>query len=916
MFDGTISSNNIGGFANFTQTETLNGGELVKANSVNQKSSIHVTQNDNSSDYILTTSDGRTIGKKSNDQVIEEGSHTNTIQNNKIYDVNDSTHVLGMRNHSSEARYGYYENTSSKLYKYNSDVEPSKLESIRVVSPKLVYGIGESFVKPTVYATYKGDGEDLTDISSSCSFEVGGEDASAATSSYGLNKRVNVYYSENGITVSKAYTIDVYSSAYLTMNPEEVTLDVNSGEGYIHSKVLTAELINKIGAITNISWSSDTSIAAVSNTSVSDNVMTATVTAVAVGTTTVRLSFSYDDKTYNASCRVIVRDTSSGGSTGVEWVKVTSEPQSWAGKYLIVYDNSSIAFDGSLDSLDNVSNYQSVTLSNNKIIGDNNYWFEINSITGGYSIRSASGYYIGRTSDSNGLNTNAETQFVNTISYNSTSQCVDINGSAGPSLQFNKTSGQTRFRYYSSANQENIQLYKKTGGSAEIISISYGFDPDYPGYDENNPRPVTQKVGHDFDPSGMKFFAQFDNGGEQEISVSDGITFDGYTKNTAGTYNVVAHYEDKTITIPNVEWVAKSSFNSVELTGTLIKNEYVAGTTFNSGNLQLIPTYNYGTDNAVNPTTIYFSTNGSSWTTAFPASVNSATQYYVAAGYTDPDLGTSKDTKSLGTTSPTITVYPRELDSLTNTTAPTLSYENNAKFAIGNADIKANYNQSSTYSNKGLNFTTSNIASSVSWHYAAANVSDSSTFTSSNKLTPGTTPLTNATHNGKHVYAVYTDSNAISPNTRFVDCGTLTVSAAAAGWTAVTKLSDINTSDVYIITNDNASPSYYMNGTTNSGHFQGSSYTNNGPATSAAGVFKFEAVNAGSNIYKMKLCSTSKYLTATKAASGGASVTSSSDSHGWIMLVSNSTFNAIYQQSYSSKYAALRCYSNSSWRTY
>ena len=109
-----------------------------------------------------------------------------------------------------------------------------------------------------------------------------------------------------------------------------------------------------------------------------------------------------------------------------------------------------------------------------------------------------------------------------------------------------------------------------------------------------------------------------------------------------------------------------------------------------------------------------------------------------------------------------------------------------------------------------------------------------------------------------------------------------------------------------------------MNGTINAnGHFAGSSFSS--PTTlsnTASGVFKFEAVNANNNIYKMKLVSTSKYMYATKASSGGSSVTGSSDSYGWKFLVSSSSFNAIYQQAYSSKYAALRCYNNSTWRTY
>ncbi len=142
------------------------------------------------------------------------------------------------------------------------------------------------------------------------------------------------------------------------------------------------------------------------------------------------------------------------------------------------------------------------------------------------------------------------------------------------------------------------------------------------------------------------------------------------------------------------------------------------------------------------------------------------------------------------------------------------------------------------------------------------------------------------------------------------------VHAAGSGdWVEVTSLSGLNTTDTYVIANtDNKGK--YMNGTVNSGHFQSSDFSASAPASaSAAGAFKLETVNAGSNIYKIKLVSTSKYVTATKAGSGGGKVDSASDTSGWKFLYS-SNFDAIYQTSYSSKYAAMRCYSGSSWRTY
>ena len=135
-------------------------------------------------------------------------------------------------------------------------------------------------------------------------------------------------------------------------------------------------------------------------------------------------------------------------------------------------------------------------------------------------------------------------------------------------------------------------------------------------------------------------------------------------------------------------------------------------------------------------------------------------------------------------------------------------------------------------------------------------------------------------------------------------------------WVQVTALSGLNTTDTYLIAND-ADKGYFMNGTVSSGHFQSTAFSATAPASATvAGAFKLVAVNASSNIYKIKLVSTSKYVTASKAGSGGGKVDSSSDSAGWKFLVSGTSFDAIYQTAYSSKYAAMRCYNNTSWRTY
>ncbi len=152
------------------------------------------------------------------------------------------------------------------------------------------------------------------------------------------------------------------------------------------------------------------------------------------------------------------------------YVKVTSAPSDWSGDYLIVYESGNKAFDGGLETLDAVGNTVSVTTNNSTILANNTTnaaKFTIAAVSGGYSIQSASGYYIGQTSNDNGLKSSKTTAYVNILTYNGGN--IDIIGSGGPYLRYNANTGQERFRYFKSStytSQQAIQLFKKTSSSS------------------------------------------------------------------------------------------------------------------------------------------------------------------------------------------------------------------------------------------------------------------------------------------------------------------------------------------------------------------------------------------------------------------------------------------------------------------
>ena len=167
---------------------------------------------------------------------------------------------------------------------------------------------------------------------------------------------------------------------------------------------------------------------------------------------------------------VYTRTETTAGSSVFE--KVTSAPSDWSGNYLIVYEAGKVAFNGALTTLDAVSNTVSVTISNSKISVTNTLkgaMFTIAKSGSSYTVKSASGYYIGQTADSNELKSNKTTTYANTISINSDGT-VNIVGAKNGHLRYNSTSGQTRFRYFKEATysqQKAICLYKlvETAGS-------------------------------------------------------------------------------------------------------------------------------------------------------------------------------------------------------------------------------------------------------------------------------------------------------------------------------------------------------------------------------------------------------------------------------------------------------------------
>jgi hypothetical protein len=163
----------------------------------------------------------------------------------------------------------------------------------------------------------------------------------------------------------------------------------------------------------------------------------------------------------------------SGSGDGSYFTKITSmSGLESGGTYLIVYETSSKAFNGALTTLDANNNSIDVTISSDKKIEATSSimasTFTITAKEGGYSIKSASNYYIGSTS-SNGLRTSTSDIYANCIEFNVQGNVLIGDGSSSYYLYFNTSAN--RFRFYASG-QKAIQLYKLVNTTTPVLTPS------------------------------------------------------------------------------------------------------------------------------------------------------------------------------------------------------------------------------------------------------------------------------------------------------------------------------------------------------------------------------------------------------------------------------------------------------------
>lgn len=241
---------------------------------------------------------------------------------------------------------------------------------------------------------------------------------------------------------------------------------------------------------------------------------------------------------------------------GTKYSQITSLDDLTDGKYLIVYETKKAALNGGLTTFNANGNTINFTFSGNDIPVNSTTEaaeFTIHIIDGGYSIKSASGYYIGRTTTGNGIEQSLTSDFVNTISFSGSNVIIKSNDIKLQAIYTGGSGDYTTIKYYSSA-QNDIQLYKKDGGSIDYdepdpfevgFTVTYNNELNEDSIFNNDGNVVVKKVMSDGTQSVVSSgytVKVLTNSTEAEVDTSKPFGYD--SRPGSNDYKLVVEYGD------------------------------------------------------------------------------------------------------------------------------------------------------------------------------------------------------------------------------------------------------------------------------------------------------------------------------------------------------------------------------------
>ena len=322
----------------------------------------------------------------------------------------------------------------------------------------------------------------------------------AVTASYKVEKEVDI-----------ASNIVLAPGKVTTFN---VTIEAGnvSSNTSVPAPVINAadpEVVAAAGGSASITYSIDNPVAGKSISAVSDEswvsgfdysvdgTVSFTVGANTGAARSAKVTLSYEGA---ADVDVTVSQAAYVASTPAVYKKVTSNLADFSGKYLIVYEDEGLVFNGGADNsevrIDRVNNMVVEIEDGDTVpvefsitggvitLTEDSYYVTLESAgEGKYLIKTNSGFYLYAQSDANLLQVTEDA----TLSHLPASVSINDDGSAqiasvnGPVLRYNANAGQYRFRFYKTSSytgQKAVALYKFSDGSEPVAPVINVSEPD------------------------------------------------------------------------------------------------------------------------------------------------------------------------------------------------------------------------------------------------------------------------------------------------------------------------------------------------------------------------------------------------------------------------------------------------------
>ena len=349
----------------------------------------------------------------------------------------------------------YTEGGVTKTATYTITVNAVTLTSIEVSNEKTTYYVGDTFVKPTVTATFSNGS--TSDVTNSATFT--GYNLSNAG-----NQTVTVSYT-NGTTETTTYSITVTAVSLTSIEISGYTTSFKVGDTFSFGGTVTANY---------------------NNGSTSDVTASATFTGYdmsSAGNQTVTVAYGGQSTTYQ-----ITVSESSGATDSTQYSLITSTNQLEAGKSYIIASGTS----GTVAALNNTTSTNNrrasdVTISNSKITrGSSIMSLTLGGASGAWTFftenyTSTNGYLTpGETTQNARLfvSQNNDSYGLFSISFNGDAAVITSTGKNSYNVIRYNSNNTSLFACYTSG-QNAIYLWKEVASSEPLTSISASVSKTY-----------------------------------------------------------------------------------------------------------------------------------------------------------------------------------------------------------------------------------------------------------------------------------------------------------------------------------------------------------------------------------------------------------------------------------------------------